>query len=231
MAWPQAPKAKDIIGMEADELKAKLDGAATKEDLKAITDANTATTGTLNEIKAALAALKPAEPATVVAPADTADDAAVRMLSDPTGFVDSRLKDVSAQSLDTRAALEEMRARTKFSSAFNLYGEELMKSAATFKPEQRANANFWDWHIRTVLGDKVIRGEIRAGSFPNLLGPSSGAPGSAEDKDANQGFNPEMAAFFKTRGLPLEKAAKIRDLMVRDGETIRHDNYFGKPAN
>lgn len=229
MAWNNAPKAKDIIGMEADELKQKLDGAATKDDLKAITDAQSATSGTLAAIQASLAKLT--TPAPVVPEPINNDDDAVRVLTDPRGLISDATKDVRSQAMETQAQLAEMRARNTYSAAFSQYGEDLMKTAMKYPAEQRAKPNFWDFHIRTVLGDKVVSGDIRAGNFPNLLGPSSGAPGAAAEKDANEGFAPEMASFFKNRGVPLDKARKIYDLTVRDGEPINHANYFGKSAN
>jgi hypothetical protein len=136
-------------------------------------------------------------------------------------------------SLKTQAQIQEMRARQdpRFATVFSKWGKELAEAATKFPVNSQAQDNFWDFHIRAFLGDKIVKGEIREGNFPSLMGTSSVSPradGSTTDPD--HGMNPEVAAFLRTRGVPTEKAARINQLMHVDGEPITHANYFKKAS-
>lgn len=225
MPWKN-PTAEELIGMKPEELKAKLDGAASKADLEAITAAQTETKSTLQSIKDSLAALTTPKIETQVDP-NADDPAAVRLLADPDKFVDGKLKTVADASQETAAMVQEMRARQAYGPAFAQFGADLVNYAKNFTAAQRAQSNFWDFAVRTVIGDKAVKGEIK-GSYPSLLGPSSVAPRSTDGEGSpEQELGPEMSAWFKSRGVPLDKALKIRNLMHRDGEPISHANYFG----
>jgi len=230
MAWNKQLTAEEILGMKPEELKAKLDSAASKDDVTATKTAVDEVKGTLDAIKATLAALTtPKEP--VLENKDEDSDPAVRMLSDPKKFVSDETKDLKNASLETKAQLNEMRARQNpsLAPAFREYGKEIMAMAEKISLEQRAHPGFWEWHIRTVVGDKFIKGEIKSG-YPSLLGTSSGVRGeNGEIDDPNFGFDPEMAQFFKSRNKNLKDMAFLRDRMAKDGDTLTQDAWKGRP--
>ena len=234
MAWPQKTlTAKEILGMETDEFQTKLNSAASKEDLGKINSAVESQNQTLAEIRASLAKLTappPPDPDPNIA-ADQ-NDPTTQVLTDPSGFVNRQTAPIAAAAMQTQADLNEMRARQKYANHFAQFGDELMTKAANYNVAQRSQAGFWDFHIRTVLGDKVLEGKIDSGSYPSLVGSSSFAPNTGEIRDQNMGFSADEVAFYKDRNVPLTDAANIRDLMHRDGEFIDLAKYKGvKVAN
>jgi len=233
MAWRQGQvTAKEILGMEADELKTKLDSAASKDDLKTINTAVEESKSTLAAIQAQLAKLTAPEPP----PPDPnikldADDPTTQILTDPAGYISRQTAGTQQVAAQARADVLEMRARSKYPGVFAKYGEDLMTRAQNFSLAQRAQEGFWDFHIRSYTGEKVLSGEVDSGSYPSLVGSGSFAPNiSGEPNDPNKGFAPEMASFFKERGVPLEKAAAIQKLM-NGGEQIDLKNYKGVVGN
>lgn len=227
MPYFTKPTAEELIGMKAEDLKAKLDSAATKEDLNTISEAQKQNATTLAEIQESLKALTP-QPKLDSPPPDDPNDDTIKVLADPRKFIADHTKDLNDMTVKTRVDLMEMRARNVYGPVFEEHGKELLESVAkNFTLEQRARDNFWDYAIRTFIGDKAIRGEIKSG-FPSLLGPSSVAPRSSDNSDRPEdAFSPEMSSWLKDRKVPLDKALKIRNLMERDGEPITHLNYFG----
>jgi hypothetical protein len=216
-----------LIGMKPEDLKAKLEAAASKEDLKAATDAIEAQKGTLASIQESLKALTTPKPAA----ADPADqpDPAVAVLTDPAKFVSDATAPLTARQNQTQADLEEMKARARYSNHFSQFGEELMKVAKEkYTIAQRAQPNFWDFLMQNFVGAKVISGEIKPGNYPSLLGSSAHGPrADGSNSDPNMGFSDDMASWLKGR-MPLEQARKIFDLTVRDGEPMTLANYKGK---
>src|SRR5271167_1094625 len=96
------PTAEELIGMKAEDLKSKLDAAATKDDLTNALKPVEELKGSLDAIKASLAALTtPKEPVIETPPDDT--DPAVKMLANPKGFVSDETKDLRESQLETRA--------------------------------------------------------------------------------------------------------------------------------
>jgi hypothetical protein len=233
MAWRQGQlTAKEILGMEADELKTKLDGAASKEDLKNINTAVEEQKSTLASIQASLAKLTAPEPP----PPDPnlkldADDPTTQILTDPAGYINRATAGTQQVAAQARADVLEMRARSKYAGVFAKYGDDLMAKATNFSLAQRAQEGFWDFHVRSYTGEKVLSGEVDSGSYPSLVGSSSFAPNvHGEHTDPNKGFSPEQAAFFKERNVPLDKAAAIQKLMS-GGEQIDLKNYKGVVGN
>jgi len=212
--------------MKAEDLKAKLDGAATKEDIAAI---ETKVTSSLAELQKTLEALKPQTPVVTEGEPDGGElpDPTVQIISDPTKFVGKQLEPLQKAQMETQAQLGEMRARQnpQLAGAFSQYGTELMESANKLPLAMRAQPNFWDWHIRTILGDKMVKGEIREGKFPSLIGSSSVVPnvtGSKEDK--NHGFSASQIEWFNEHKIPIESARAITN-MYDDGEPINQSGY------
>ena len=235
MAWPGnkgSMSAKEILGMEPDELKTRLDSSATKEDVTA-QNAKLEEHGTaLSEIRAMLAKLTsppPPEPDPNIS-ADL-NDPTTQILTDPSGFINRQTQGTQAIALQARADVLEMRARSEYPGAFAKFGETLMQSAKNFPVSARAQENFWSSHIRMVMGDKLVKGELESGSYPSLMGSSSFSPNSQNDSDPNRGFSPDMAKFFKDRNIPLDKAEKIKRLMSDNGEGINMENYKGVVGN
>lgn len=232
MAWPKAQTAEEILGMKPEDLKSKLDSAASKDDVKTAVEAASAETKSqLQQIQDSLKALTtPKTPETPV----TEDDASVRVLTDPTKFVNDATKDLRAGNERVQAQVQEMRAKAdpRFSNVFNKYGKELGEAAHKFATNYQAQDNFWEFLIPKFLGDKLVAGEIREGNFPSLMGASSvGVRSDGSSSDPNLGFTSDVADFYRQRNIPLEKAAKIQKLMAVDGEPITHANYFGKKAS
>src|ERR1700739_4173560 len=188
MAWPSKPDPKEIIGMSPDELKAKLDAGVTKDDLtNALEEISAKQASGLNELKQALAKLTTPPPAAEEPLPDPTDDT-TRMLTDPTGFVKKEMKPAMDAAAETQAQVQEMRARQdpRFTELFRQYGTEMVKLGAGFPAAQRANPGFWGWHVRTYLGDKMLKEEIKPSSYPSLIGSSSVAPATdGNDKDPN----------------------------------------------
>lgn len=234
MAWPNkgTVSAKEILGMEPDELKSKLEAAVTKDDLTATTTKLEEQGNALNEIRSMLAKLTTPTPEPDPNVKLDADDPTTQVLTDPQGFINRQTAGIAATAAQAKADVLEIRARQKHAGAFQKYEKDIMDSANNFPVTARAHENFWDNHIAMVLGQKVVRGELESGSYPSLVGSSSFAPSSGHsDSDPNKGFNPDMAAFFKERGIPLEKAEKIKKLMVDNGEPINMDNYKKEVAH
>jgi hypothetical protein len=234
MAWSQRGQvsAKEILGMEPDELKSKLESSATKEDLTKLNTEFESQKGTLSEIQAMLKKLTAPEPP---APDPNvkldADDPTTQILTDPAGFINRQTAGTQQVAAQARADVLEMRARQKYAGIFQKYGDDVMEKAQQFSLAQRAQDGFWDFHIRTFTGEKFLRGEVEPGSYPSLVGSSSFAPNSSGDvDDPNKGFSPDMAAFFKERNVPLDRAAKIQKLM-EGGEQIDLKNYKGVVGN
>lgn len=230
MAWPQRGQvsAKDILGMETTEFQAKLDGAASKDDVNKLNTAVEEQKGTLAAIQASLAALaapKPADPDPNIAL--DANDPTTQMLTDPQGFVQRQTAALQNTTLQTQADLNEMRARQKYGNHFAKFGEELMTKANNFSVAQRAQPGFWDFHMRTVLGEKVLTGGIEPDSYPTLIGSGSGAVNlNGERPDPNLGVHPEIASWLKEHNVPIESAARILRMQA-DGSEINLANYKG----
>lgn len=210
----------------------KMENTASKEDVKtAVEAANAETKSQLQQIQDSLKALTtPKTPETPV----TEDDASVRVLTDPTKFVNDATKDLRAGNERVQAQVQEMRARQDplLSGAFAKFGKELTEEAKKFPLSSQGMDNFWSHVVKNFLGDKMVKGEIREGNFPSLMGASSvGVRSDGSSSDPNLGFTSDVADFYRQRNIPLEKAAKIQKLMAVDGEPITHANYFGKKAS
>lgn len=232
MAWNSGRQmtADEILGMSKEDLRSKLDSSATKDDLTAISTKQEEFGTSLAAIQASLARLT-SPPAPDPDPNINADlnDPTTQMLTDPTGFVNRATQNISAQAASARADILEMRARQTYPAAFNKYNDELTTGANKFSLEQRANPSFWDFHIRTFMGDKYIKGETQ-GSYPSLVGSSSFAPNAqGHSDDPNKGFDPQVAAFLKERGVPIDKAAILKQAFD-NGEPVSIDTYK-KAAN
>lgn len=233
MPWPKTPTAEEILGMSAEELKTKLGGAASKEDLTAALKPFEAQASSIEEIKKSLAALTTSRETPPPVVDDT--DPAVSMLSNPKGFVADETKGLRQSQLETQAALSEIQARQnpEFAGIFRQYGTEIDGLVAKVPLATRATPNFWQSCMRQFIGDKFVRGEIRQNNFPSLLGSSSvvrGADGNADDP--NFGFSQDMIDFFKGRGKnqkQIKDLAFIRDRMQRDGETISSEAWQNRP--
>jgi len=226
--------AEQILGMSTDDFKAKMDGAASKDDVTALKSAFEEQGSLLTGIKDALSKLT--TPAVVPDPqlqAD-ADDPTTSMLADPGGFVNRQTMGIQATALAAKADVQEMRARQKYAGAFAKFGDELMRTAAAFPVNARAHDGFWDQHVASFTGQKFLKGEIEAGGYPSLLGGSTVQPAGSmggDVNDPNRGFTPEQVAYFKERDIPLAKAAAYRDVMHKDGDPIDIATYKKRIEN
>lgn len=223
MAWQKQLTADEILGMKPEDLRSKLDSSATKEDLTAISTKQDEFGTTLSAIQASLAALTTKPPAADPNLNADLDDPTTQLLTDPQGYIARQTRGSVDQNLQTASALHEMRARSAYPGAFSKYNDDLIAGANKFSLEQRAQPSFWDFHIRTFMGDKYIKGETQ-GSYPSLMGSSSFAPNNAGPDDPNKGFDPQVAAFLKERGVPLDKAAIVKQAQD-SGEPVSIDTY------
>ena len=228
MAWPGQMKAEDILGMTPEEFKTKLNSAPSKADLDATNTSVGEVKTQLAQVLEALKGIRTTPEPKIEEPVVT--DPMVDILTDPDGTINKKLKPLQDAQAETQAQVMEMRARQnpQFAGVFSQYGDELVQLAAKAPAAQRANPSFWEWHIRAVLGDKYVKGELKTTSYPTLIGTStSGVDVSGGDsKDPNKGFKPEVANFLKDRNVPLDAAAKLQRLMD-DGEPITLANYKG----
>jgi len=219
--------------MKPEDLKSKLDSAATKEDFNAVQAAVDKQNASLETIKNSLAALTAPKIETPVTP--SADEDAVRLLANPSEFLRDANRDVRMSQDEIKAQMAELQARQnpELAGFFRQYPKEAADLAAKAPVNLRAQANFWVSAVNQILGDKVRRGEIREGKFPSLLGASSvGVRADGTTEDTNFGFSDEMASFFKERGKSLKDMAFIRDRMDRRtgaGETIDLASWKGRP--
>jgi hypothetical protein len=224
---PMFPKAEDILGMSQDDFKKKLEGSASKADLDALKgEISQQFTSSVELLKAELQKLgqKPPEPVVETDP----EDPTTAVLTDPAGFIDRRTQPLVNAQLQSNAQIQEMRARQdpRFSRIFAKYGPELVAIADKMDMKGRGTPGFWEWHIKTFLGDKYVKGDLQGESYPSLIGTSSVGPEAGGDgDDPNKGMNPQVAAWLKERGVPLDKAAKINNMMNRDGDPISLQNY------
>jgi hypothetical protein len=217
MAWNkgQTVNAEEILGMKPEDLKTKLEKAATKEDIGAAIEAGITPFKTqFEELKAQIMSLsqpKPIESEPI--------DPNLEALTDPQKFLNDRLTPLAQANLETQAQLNEMRARNnpRFSEVFRQFGDELTRSALEkFTPQVRASQNFWDMHVKNILGDKILSGALKPTSFPSLLGSSSGAGGSMGEGNTEREYaevDPEVAQHLKERGIKSERVKYISGLM------------------
>jgi hypothetical protein len=213
-----------IIGMKPEELKAKLDSAVTKEDMKAVSDQVGLFNSGLAELKASLAKLTEPKPEVVVD--DT--DPTTKLLLDPKGMIRDETKGLADAQIQTQAQLQEMRARQnpKLSGVFAKYGDEMVAMAEKMPLSQRAQPGFWEWHARTFIGDKVVTGKLDRESYPSLIGSSTiGVREDGDKGDPNMGFDAPVADWLKGRNVPLAKAARIQEIMGKNGDPISISNY------
>lgn len=217
MAWNNKATAEEVIGMTADDLKGKLDSAASKTDIETLkTEIAQSFSSSLNQLRDELKATQSAPITNVQEPADPT----TQVLVDPRGFVADETKDLRKSNMETQAMVMEMRARQgSLANVFSQYGDNLISNAYKFPVEQRAHPMFWENYIRTFLGDQVVRGEIKS-QYPSLIGNSSIGPnpsGSSADPAGN--FSSDIAGYLKDRNIPLDKAARLQKLFT-DGEPI-----------
>jgi hypothetical protein len=222
--WGQQMSAEEILGMKPEDLRSKLDSSATKDDLTAISTKQEEFGNDLSSIKTMLSKLT--TPPEIPNPTLEADlnDPTTQMLTDPSGYINRQTQGIQAQAASARADILEMRARSAYPGAFAKYNDELMAGANRFSLDQRAQPSFWDFHIRTFMGDKYIKGETN-GSYPSLMGSSSFAPNSSgNENDPNKGLDPQVASFLKDRGVPLDKAAMVKQAQD-NGEPVDINTY------
>jgi hypothetical protein len=223
--WGQQMSAEEILGMKPEDLRSKLDSSATKDDLTGVNTKLGEFETSLSSIQTMLSKLtsKPETPDPTLE-ADL-NDPTTQMLTDPSGYVSRQTQGIANTAAAARADINEMRARNKYPGAFAKYGDELVTTAKNFSLAQRAGENFWDFHIETITGRKVLKGEIESGSYPSLMGSSSFAPNSSgNENDPNKGLDPQIAAFLKDRGVPLDKAAMVKQAQD-NGEPVDINTY------
>jgi hypothetical protein len=220
-------KAEDLLGMSTAEFQEKLGKTVSKEDLEALKgELGQQFTSAVDSLKAELAKINTRPPEPVVEP--DPEDPTTAVLTDPGAFIDKRTQPIVNAQLQSQAQIQEMRARQdpRFARIFAKYGPELVKLAETMDLRGRGNTNFWEWHIKTFLGDKFVKGDLQGEQYPSLIGTSSVGPeAGGELEDVNGGMNPKVASWLKERGVDMKKASKINELMNRDGEPISLANY------
>ena len=221
---------KDMIGMEPEELKQRLDSSASKSDLDGIKQQFSSG---LEELKASLASLSASIPKPVPVVEDP-NDATTKLLLDPKGTIREETKTLRDAQIQTQAQLEEIKARQNptLVKAFNQFGKEISEMANKVPLEQRAQPGFWEWMTSTIVGKKMLNGQIDRDSYPSLIGSSTvGSDPSAPEKDPNFGFDPEVASWLKNRNIPLAKAARIDQIMRKNGDPISMANYKADKVN
>jgi hypothetical protein len=198
------------------ELETKLSSSVPKEEFESLKAKNEELSNTLAGLQTQLTKLNrftEPEPAT--------DDPTTDMITDPRGFISRETANDRGMMYQTRADLQEMRARQKHAAVFKAYEKDLMAMTVGFSVQDRSNPNFWDIHVERVLGNKMLKGEIKVGSYPSLMG--AGAGSSSENTESNLGLEAFEVEYAHKRGIPLEKAAKMKSI-IKSGEKISLEN-------
>ena len=222
MAWPRRedpqpdPEIESFKTKIAD-LETKFASAVPKEELDAIKSQNEELKQSIGGLQTQLARLNRFAPREETDPVDPQMD----MISDPAGFVQRQTMNDRIMSFQTRADLNEIKARQKYPQIFKENEQDLIDSAQKMNLETRAGQNFWDMHIERIMGGKLLKGEIKVGSYPSLMGAGSNT--AVESGEAELGLENFEVEYAKKRGIPLEQASKIKKL-VKSGEKISLEN-------
>lgn len=219
MAWPSRREDdkpefdfEKEFGIGRDELKRRLESSVSKEDYDALKAETDGTKSTLSELQERLNSL------TNPQRQDDPVDPTTEMITDPAGFIGKVTNPTLQLAMQAQADLQEMKARQKYSEIFAESEDEIMESLKGFNLQTRSQPNFWEIHMSRFIGGKALKGELRAGSYPSLMGAGS-ASGSSSGGDPNLGLSADEIEYAAKRGIKKEKYAMAKKL-VASGEKI-----------
>ena len=189
---------KEIIGMEPDELKAKLDKIDAFEARFGAIEAQTKTG--FDGILSRLDGMKPkAEPTPVV-------DPDISFLENPSASLDARLHPLSQQTTDNTIMLRHRDARERFPKDFERWGNEIVSVMKDASPEQQMNPKSWEMAVKIVRGEHAadIEKDGAQGNY-GYLEPVSAGLRSEKPADGLSNAQREMVKTLAPFGITAEK--------------------------
>jgi hypothetical protein len=198
MAWGKKDFQEEF-GMTREEFDARMKEAA---DAKTALEAERTriaaleTRGSeLDTLKAELAALK-APPANITRPEPT------NFFEDPDKAMNERMAPLANVAMSTKASLEEMRARTKFSRDFGRWGKEIDDLMAKEPDHLKANPVFWENAINMVRGRHAaeIEESAQKGQYFFTEQPGGGTVGGSNDAPESK-LTPEELKAAQRMGM------------------------------
>jgi hypothetical protein len=181
----------EVIGMSADELKGKLDSAASKDDLKAVTDGQTALQNTLTSLQQSIESLK-SKPKD-----DSGSEGDLDFLADPDKVLNSRLKPLTDQTYANTIMLQHDAARKAHPRDFDRWGTEIVKKMGELSADQQSDPRVWKAMVLMVRGEHAdqIERDGATGQF-GFLEPVSA--GLRPDPKNNENLSPAEREMVKT---------------------------------
>lgn len=177
MAWGRTDEQKPSVTKEEfDDFSQKV---PTRDDFEGL---KTTFNSALDEIKTSLAGLSVREAPVV----KTETQASVDEFdyADPTAYINKRTNAVANVAVETKASLEEMRARTRRAKEFALWGKEIDELAQKDGLGYRAQTQYWDNLCDMVRGRHAADIEEKAAKGEMLFTESS--TGSSVNYDSGK---------------------------------------------
>jgi hypothetical protein len=207
------PDPKDIIGMSAEDLAAKL-GKIDEFESK-LTDFGNKSIENHNSLIAKLDSLAPKpkmEP-------ETSGDPAVDFLADPINSMDSRLKPLHDQTNANTIMLQHDAARRGNPRDFDRWGTEIVKKMGELSADQQADPRVWKAMILMVRGEHAdqIEKDGATGQF-GFLEPVSA--GLRPDPKSSDNLAPSEREMVRTlsglgpKGMTAEKYKNGKERLV-----------------
>lgn len=207
---------EEEFGMPVDEVKKRLNNSVPKEDFDALKAQNEEYGSTLTTLQQQLQSLT--APKTQVV---EEVDPTTAMISDPLRFVQDATAGDRTLVYQSRADLQEIRARQKYAAVFAEHEKELLETAGKMSLGARAGDGFWDMHVQQILGGHALRGDLK-GSYPSLMGGGSGGYMNTGDRESR--LEPHMAEHASKRGIKADDL-QAAEKLVTSKDKISLENY------
>jgi|ERR1700734_1695112 len=202
MAWGKAD-AKEIIGMEPDELRASLDKVGALEtQFATFAEGQTKTTETLNTL------MQKFEEASKPKPKPDTGDADLAFLAAPDETLRNRLDPLSRQTTDNTIMLQHRTARELYPKDFEKRGTEIVQRMGKLSAQQQCDPQCWTAMVMMVRGEHAgdLEKDGATGNF-TFLEPVSAGLRSAKPQDGLSNAEREMVRTLSPFGITPEKYA------------------------
>jgi hypothetical protein len=209
MAFGQKIEAKDLIGMEPEQLAeklAKIDSYDAR--FTAIQEAQTAAT---NSILERFEALKPKEPVREQGDPD------VSFLANPSDTLNERLKPLSQQTYENTIGLVHRDARDLFPKDFERWGTEIVKKMGELSLQQQADPRVWRACVMMVRGEHAsdLEKDGATGKYSYLEPVSAGLRPDPKTSDGLSVAEREMVRTLKPFGMTPDKYNKGKERLTQ----------------
>lgn len=196
MAWGK--KDENDFGMTKEEFESKMQEAQTAREADAakIADLETKVSG-IDELRTQLAALRAPRQET------RTQDEPTNFFEDPEKRMTERLNPIAGVAIDTKASLEEMRARNKFGKDFSRWGTEIDKIMEAESSVNKANPLFWENCINMVRGRHAaeIEESAQKGQYFFTEQPGGSGSGTGSNDSPESKLSPEELKSAKRLGM------------------------------